>query len=83
MHHAPVRVGDPVTPEQMKALREFYEHTRVTPYPKFPEGKIRDELRRLGMIERWNPSLKATGRIKPWRITEKGYWALTEKKEDN
>lgn len=62
--------------DQLAALQQFARTVRLGGYVVFPPSSMRDQLRKLGMIERWNPSLRATGRIKPWRITAAGYTAL-------
>lgn len=64
------------TDADMAELRSFAAKGLTTPYAQFPAGSTRDRLRRWGLIERWNPILKVTGRNKPWRITESGRRAL-------
>ena len=67
-----------LTEAQRMALSLFAERQARHPYALFPKGKTRDALRRLGLIERWQPVLKATGRNKPWRITDAGRAVLQE-----
>lgn len=66
------------TTEDIAELRKWHEETMHIPYRAFPQGAVRDRLRRWRLIERWNPTLKATGRVKPWRLTSAGYAALRE-----
>lgn len=71
-------MGGRLTPELRDALAAFRQASFRSPFMAFPKGKNRDALRKLGLIERWNPIAKVTGRIKPWRVTPAGRAALEE-----
>jgi anaerobic glycerol-3-phosphate dehydrogenase len=73
--------GVKLTAEQFHALEAFRSHLWNHPYAIFEEGPMRDELRRAGLIERWNPVLKHTGKRKPWRLTPAGRQALSQEGE--
>lgn len=64
--------------EDVTALAKWRADTFRLGYPIFPEGALRDRLRKAGLIERWNPTLRATGPRKPWRLTEEGRRLLGE-----
>ena len=68
-----------LSPDLRLALKHFAERVFVHPYASFGATKQRDVLRQMGLIERWNPSLKVTGRLKPWRLTAAGRAVLAAK----